>query len=212
MIELTSKHSSISFEPSSFYHIYNRGNRGQKTFYAEKNYQYFLQLFGKYLSPYAGLFCYCLMPDHFHLLIKTHSETDMINTWKLIRPNWKDYSQIPSASLIVSDQLRKLFMAYAKAVNKQELKTGSLFQKNVKRRKIEKEEYLLNTVYYIHCNPAHHGLAEDYLHYKWSSYRTLISNRPTHLERETVLNWFGGRGEFIDFHSLCHSIYSEWLG
>ncbi len=56
--------------PGEYYHIYNRGNNREDIFLEDKNYFYFLDLFKKYISPLADLYAYCLMKNHFHLLIK----------------------------------------------------------------------------------------------------------------------------------------------
>lgn len=65
--------------PDTFYHIYNRGNNKEKIFYKDSNYIFFLQKFDSYLSPYLDLYSYCLLPNHFHLLIKTKSEVSILN-------------------------------------------------------------------------------------------------------------------------------------
>ena len=54
----------------SFYHIYNRGNNKQPIFFESKNYLHFVKLFDKYLSRYIDVYAYCLMPNHFHFLIR----------------------------------------------------------------------------------------------------------------------------------------------
>ena len=57
-------------EPGNFYHIYNRGNNKENIFFEEKNYYYFLKKFDEYLSAFSDVYAYCLMPNHFHFLIK----------------------------------------------------------------------------------------------------------------------------------------------
>ena len=63
--------------PGVTYHIYNRGNNGETIFPEERNYEYFMQLYGKYISPIADTFAYCLMPNHFHFLIRIKGEDDL---------------------------------------------------------------------------------------------------------------------------------------
>lgn len=58
------------FEEHSCYHIYNRGINGENLFVQEKNYYFFLNQWKKYLSPYFDVFAYCLMPNHFHFLVR----------------------------------------------------------------------------------------------------------------------------------------------
>ena len=59
-----------NFEPNSFFHIYNRGIDGCKIFFQERNYVYFLRKFDQYLSDYLDIYAYCLLGNHFHLLVK----------------------------------------------------------------------------------------------------------------------------------------------
>ena len=53
-----------------YYHIYNRGNNRETLFREERNYPYFLSLFIKHVDPVVDTHAYCLMPNHFHLLVK----------------------------------------------------------------------------------------------------------------------------------------------
>ena len=57
-------------EPENYYHIYNRANGSEKLFLNEGNYLYFLQKYNFYISPIADTFAYCLMPNHFHFLVR----------------------------------------------------------------------------------------------------------------------------------------------
>jgi hypothetical protein len=66
---------------------------------------------------------------------------------------------------------------------------------------IENENYLRDCVVYIHNNPVKDGFAEKVAEYKWSSYNAITSNKPTLIEREFVLNLFGGVENFKYFHS-----------
>jgi len=66
----------LMLEENKYYHIYNRGNNSQPIFFEEENYSHFSKLLHKYISPVADIFCYCLLPNHYHILIriKTNSE------------------------------------------------------------------------------------------------------------------------------------------
>jgi putative transposase len=174
--------------PGYFYHIYNRGIGDDKIFYNENNYYYFLKKYKEYLSEYVETYAYCLLPNHFHLLIKI-----------------KDL-EIPSRvlgmeSLNASRQFRKFFISYSMSINKQQNRKGSLFIKNFKRKIILKTNYLSEVILYIHNNPVHHKICSNLQSYKWSSYLSFVSNNPTNLPRNEVLELFGGRKEFIEFHS-----------
>jgi len=162
-----------------YYHIYNRGNNYGLLFYKEFNYQFFLDKFKKYLKEHVHTCAYSLLPNHFHLLIKTKSS-------------------------IVSSQFQKFFQSYALSINKQETRTGSLFTKPFRRIAVEDDEYFKWLVFYIHYNPEKHKIIDDFRNYPHTSFQSLISNSNTDLSRDKVFEWFGGRKEFIDFHQFYH--------
>ncbi|HJW89895.1 MAG TPA: hypothetical protein VJ436_04560 [Anaerolineales bacterium] len=99
-----------------------------------------------------------------------------------------------------SQAFSNLFNAYAKAINKAYNRTGSLFEHPFGRKVINSEAHLTRLVVYIHQNPKKHGLVEDFRRWPYSSFRALISTKPTFLKREEVLEWFGGREGFESFH------------
>src|ERR1035437_39957 len=68
----------IPLEPEKYYHIYDHSCGSDNLFRIEENYQYFLKKYAAYLSPVFETFAYCLMPNHFHLLIKVKSEEALI--------------------------------------------------------------------------------------------------------------------------------------
>jgi putative transposase len=192
-------------ECGRYYHIYNRGNNFDNLFYSEENYQYFLKLYDKYLSPVFETYCYCLMHNHFHFLVKIKDENEIPEEVKLLMTS-KKTSKV-SKTFEVSDNLEvwrpisNFFNAYAKAINKKYNRRGSLFQYKFKRKEIRTEKYFYNLVHYIHANPEKHGIVEDFKTYKYSSYQAIIGNKPTKIKREGVINWYSDLKNFI----YCHS-------
>ncbi len=162
---------------NSYYHIYNRGNNHERIFYSEKNYRYFLRKYDEFLSDHLDTLSYCLIPNHFHFVIKTKSEGE-----------------------VISEQFRKLFITYSQAFNKQQRRSGSLFLKPFRRKLISDNNYLLRAIFYVHCNPVHHRICKEIEHYKWSSYNTILSDSKTKLKRDDVIQLFGDRERFIQFH------------
>ncbi|HMK24579.1 MAG TPA: hypothetical protein VK483_01015 [Chitinophagaceae bacterium] len=142
------------------YHIYNRGNNQQKIFFNKGNYVYFLRKCHQYLKPVSEILAWCLMTNHFHFLIEV--------TEKSLSPAKSGGIFMPA----ITNGFRLLQSSYAKGINKQQGRSGSLFQQKTKAKLVSCEEnYSLIAFFYIHQNPVEAGLikvAEDWI---YSSYR-----------------------------------------
>ena len=68
---------NTNLKPDICYHIYNRGVNGSPVFFESKNYDYFLQQYARYVHPWVETFAYCLLGNHFHLLIRVRSEEQL---------------------------------------------------------------------------------------------------------------------------------------
>ena len=91
-------------------------------------------------------------------------------------------------------------LGYAKAINQQEKKRGSLFQKLFRRKHIDSEAYLAQVALYIHRNPVHHNIAIELSEWPWTSYKSIVTNKPTKLKRDELLKWFNGENNFTHLH------------
>ena len=176
------------FEAAHFYHVFNRGNNKENIFKTEDNYVYFLNLVKKYLLPICDIYCYCLLPNHFHFILKI-----------------KDFEELPEKFKRGKTKLHQpfsnLFNAYTKAINKKHQRTGSLFQEHLKRIQISNEEYLRNLIVYVNTNSTHHNIL-SFENYKFSSYQSLLSSKPSLLKRATVIHLFDDVDNFIVVHKI----------
>ena len=192
------------FENGATYHIFNRGNNREDIFKEEKNYVFFLNLMKKHLLPYADIYAYCLMKNHYHLLLR-FKETSEIST--------EQTSEVSKTSDVLKPHraLANMLTAYSKSINKAYNRCGSLFQQHPKRRRITDRNYFIQTVVYIHMNPVKHGFTSS-MNYPHSSYRAIISDKPTLLKKDTVLNYFEDLENLIawhDFKKLQHQMIKE---
>jgi len=180
----------IPLQYGKYYHIYNRGNNRENIFFGKRNYRYFLELYTKYIVPIADTYVYCLLRNHFHFMvrIKTVEEQETLRVSETLRV------------LKPSQQFGNLFNAYAKAINKAYNRTGSLFQNPFGRIEVASDAYFIWLVMYIHQNPQKHGFVDDFRTWPYSSYQTLLSTKPTRLERDDVLAWFDGVDNFVALH------------
>ena len=100
-----------------------------------------------------------------------------------------------------SRALAGLFGTYTKAFNKGYQRTGSLFEKPFHRKRVDKDRYFTALVIYIHHNPRRHSSVDDFRKWFYSSYRAMLSDKPTLLRRDDVLAWFDGQATFEMLHS-----------
>lgn len=170
------------FETGHYFHLYNRGNNNENIYLEQENYGYFISLMKKYLLQIADVLSYCLLPNHFHIILKFKDDSELD-----IKENLKRKP--------LHQPISNMLNSYTKSINKRYNRRGSLFQEHLKRIKITEENYLKNLILYVNTNPSHHQI-EDYRTYKHSSYRTLISQKKTLLERDFVIELFNNVENF----------------
>ncbi len=136
-------------EPDNCYHIYNHAVGNEDIFKTDKNYFSFLSGFKKYVSPYADLMCYCLMKNHFHLVVRfrsTNEISDLMNKANLsLVPNKMVAISSEQIILFLSQQFSKYFNSYAKAFNKENFRRGALFERAFHRKAVITDDYLKKT-------------------------------------------------------------------
>jgi len=160
----------------STYHIYNRGVNKTPIFFSPRNYQYFLFKMGHYLDKKASIYAYCLMPNHFHLLVKVECENFTLSG------------------------LQPFLGAYTKAVNNEQDRIGPLFQGRFQANLIGNDEQLLECVRYIHLNPVEAGLARSPSDWEFSSYRSYFTTTDsTFVNTGYVMQFFENLSEFAGF-------------
>jgi putative transposase len=189
--------------PGAYYHIYNRGNNRQNVFWEPRNYDHFLRLYTHYVEPVAETYAYCLLRNHFHLLIRTRTLDEQAEAFQHRAAGSATSTGAPATKpLEPSRQLGALFNAYAKAINKAYGQTGSLFQNPFGRRPVTSDAYFTRLITYIHQNPQKHGFVTDFRDWPYSSYHAYLSTHPTHLPREQVVAWFGGAPALAVAHAV----------
>ncbi|MGC9152054.1 MAG: transposase [Microbacter sp.] len=195
--------------PGKYYHIYNRGNNRNDLFYDNENYEYFLNLYQTYISPVTNTFAWVLMKNHFHLLMQILPP----ERWGNLNADGLKTLRNLELDKRINQQFSNLFNAYSKAINLRYGRTRSLFEHPFKRKENASIDYLKRVIVYIHQNLVKHGFCEHPLGYPWSSYHTCISIKPTKVEREKVIGWFGSSTEFISRHNgkIKTNDINQWL-
>ena len=156
-----------------FYHVFNRGANRQTIFFDRDNYLHFLKLIRRHLFdqetdglPSASdelrvesdalrpidIAAYCLMPNHFHLLVRLNRDD-------------------------LSERMKSLAQAYVEAVNRRFERSGPLFEGRFRAILVDDEAYLWQLSRYIHLNPVEAGLVARASDWEYSSYPEYVGER-----------------------------------
>lgn len=169
--------------PGALYHVTTRGNARQTVFWNEKDYNTFLQILTNVCDRYNWcLYSYCLMSNHYHLILET-----------------------PDANL--SNGMRQLNGVYTQKVNYWHARTGHVFQGRYKAIVIDKQNYLLEVCRYVVLNPVRALLVDSPKDWPWSSYRSIAGYAPPKklLSEEWILQ------QFSDDLQEARSLYQDFV-
>lgn len=158
--------------PGALYHVTARGNRREMIFRDDEDRQRFLDLLGREVAQQGWLlYAYCLMGNHYHLLVET-----------------------PEANL--SRGMRRLNGVYTQAFNRRHGLVGHVLQGRYKSILVDRDAYLRELCRYVVLNPVRAGLTEDPAQWAWSSFSATAGEAdcPAWLECEAVVGLFGSKG------------------
>ena len=185
----------------TYYHIFNHGNGDDNLFREEKNYDFFLKKYHQHIDPIADTVAWCLMKNHFHLLVKIKSGEEVAPTF----PKFETLEKLENQSNFISKRFANFFSSYTQAFNKVYKRRGSLFLKNFRRKEIPEDGYLRILIRYIHLNPIKHGFTNNLLEWEYSSYDTFTSNQS---KLTTIL--FGDEANYRFVHQQSLHNFSEY--
>jgi len=155
--------------PDAWYHVMNRGRRAESVFMDKQGYSMFIELLKEVVDMYkVRVAAYCLMPNHYHLLIQT-----------------------PGGDL--AGCMRHLNGIYTQRFNRAHHCDGQLFRGRYKSILVDADSYLLELVRYIHRNPLEAGLVKELNQYAWSSHKGYVSDarKWNWLHKAFILSLFG---------------------
>ncbi len=175
--------------PTQVYHVMVRGNSGRDIFLDNDDRQRLLKIIiSKKRENQFILYAYCLMSNHFHLVLKECDDN-------------------------ISHIMKRINTTYVVYFNKKYQINGHLFQNRFKSEIVENDTYLLALVRYVHNNPLKAGLVSSLGGYQWSSYLSYVGSQNKIVNNNDVLKIFSedllqARYQFIDFSQKKEERYS----
>lgn len=156
----------LSFE-NGFYHVFNRGLNKEKIFLTEPDYEFFLNKLVTLKEKYDhSVYACCLLPNHFHISIKTRKDS-------------------------ISKIIASLSTSYSMYFNRTHKHYGPVFQNRFKSIVIGSWEYFLELSRYIYLNPVSAGLIADPLLYRYSSLKEALGEVPLRLLDHDIVRLVG---------------------
>ena len=190
---------TVTFVANEYYHVYNRGSEKRTIFQSPRDYNNFLQRVKENSQKFsAEILCYCLMPNHYHFLIRQNTD------------------------LSIAKFMNAIQLGYAKYFNTKYERVGPLFQGRFKAKLIGTDEYLLHLSAYIHRNPIadtrDSGNPEDSrnlikrLHvYPYSSYREYLRMVTVKVSKpNTVLEYFSKTNPRLTYQSFVEGFIPDY--
>lgn len=198
------------FEDGYIYHIYNQGNNKQKIFFNRENYIYFLRKIRKHIVPHADILAWCLMPNHFHLMVLVNKVIiKTVNLTSISKNISVAQSHALSKKLTFNDSIGIMLRSYTQAVNKGLKRSGKLFREKTKAECINcptgitpsfivangityfnneqpERQYLQVCFNYIHDNPVKARLVSKAEDWEFSSAVDYAGLRDGHLINRAV--------------------------
>jgi putative transposase len=211
---------TASFEQNAYYHIICKSLSKEKLFLSDENKRFFLQRYYQYLNHFLLTYSYCLLDNHCHFLVQVKSSFQILEYLKsvddegrtLTQAKFLDQDSLVTLDILIERQFNSLFVSYTRSFNNLLSRKGHLFDSPFKRILVKDEIHLNQLVVYIHANAVKHKLADSIEKHFWSSYKSLLSNNETALQREKVLYWFGGKERFIQTHLMQTDYYYKFDG
>ncbi len=195
----------MNFEQGYIYHIYNQGNNRQRIFFIRDNYLFFLHKIRAFVSPYADILAWCLMPNHFHLMVLIREVS--IPGARVSRKARASLQAKPSLGKerTFNQSIGIMLRSYTIAINKQQNRTGTLFRKQTKAEcincpeglspsykiingitTISQNDYPQACFDYIHDNPVKAGMVKKPEDWEFSSAREYLGLRKGNLINKNI--------------------------
>lgn len=190
------------------YHIYNHAIADELLFREESNYSFFISRYNRYISPVAETYGWCLMPNHFHLLVRLRCADDLQGLIDL--QGFACARTKKSPEHYATQQFSNFFNSYCKAYNKMFQRRGSLFLKNFRYKPVYSDSQLLRALLYIHNNSVKHGFTLKPEFWSWSSYEQHFGQKKTLIELSPkIAELFQEPSRYYSLHELAACKYSS---
>ena len=174
------------FVKGEYFHFYNRSVENTLLFKRDDDYSYFLDKFKFKINTYpASVFAYCLMPNHFHFLLRQDDD----------KPIYQIFNDLNNS--------------YVQHYNIKYSRKGHLYKGQLQHKRIKNDEYIICLCQYIHFNPHKAGLVNDLSDWKYSNYLEWIGKRNGILFNDELLKIYFESAELYQQQIRYYEDYNK---
>ena len=196
--------------PNGVYHLFSRTVGDEQLFRTDENYRYFLEKLKQHTNDVCKIYTYSLLPNHFHLLVKIEDDSSIVQCFE-VKKNKKFDFHTDSMPDFIMERFSNFLNGYTKAYNKMYARKGALFLDYLKRSKVNVGSDFAAFIFYIHKNAVHHGYTKSIGDWRFDSYRSILSESQSNLCRQEVIEFFGSKESFIEFHTQPISLKQNFI-
>jgi hypothetical protein len=203
--------TTAPFQPGQYYHIYNRSNNRETLFKKQNHRPSFLSKYKAYISPFVYTHSYALLDNHYHFSLQVKAKEkiyDVLNAipkkdrtltmWRVLEEH---ASQKESIDILLINQFKNLQISYAKGLNREMNRNGSLFQKKFKRSLFDPNRKFKQIQYYIHHNARFHEIVHQFTDFPFHSFLEIILGESSIVDIPKVLEHYENMDDFKNVHA-----------
>jgi len=197
------------FYPGAFYHIVCKSIDGILLFIDPTEYRVFKDRLITFTGMCFEYWSYCHLPNHTHHIVKAREARELALFIEQLPGEERtlsmtsflqDTADARLFDAVVLRQMNRFLVSFSNFINNRRKRKGGTFQKPFRRREIENESHLQQAVIYTNANAQKHNMVDDFKDYPYSSYTETLDGSSFILETEKVLDFFGGKENFIKTH------------
>ncbi len=177
------------FTADNYFHVFQKAENGKFLFPSDECQQIFYNALQKVITPYADILGYCLLPDHYHLLIKVKKEKFRRNGY-------------PNISQMLALNLSRFIKNYNFWVNREYGLRGRLLRPFPNTTQVKDKDKLKEILTGIHLNPLYHKVSMNPMEYKGSSYKKILNKSSNSIKAEEAIECYGNVNDFIQHHLM----------
>jgi hypothetical protein len=203
--------TTAPFQAEHYYHVYNRTNNNEILFKKSNHRSKFLSKYKAYISPFVYTHSYALLDNHFHFSLQVKNKEEILSVidavpkkdrtlamWNIIEN--QEYLEF-QINILLTNQFKNLLISYAKGLNQEMNRVGSLFQKRFKRSIFNPTAKFKRIQYYIHHNARFHDIVHQFTDFPFHSFLEIILGESSIIDIPKVLEHYNGIDDFKNVHT-----------